>query len=317
MQIGDYRIEIIPDTEFKLDGGAMFGVVPRVVWERVMPADELNRVRLNMNCLFVETPSERILIETGIGEKWTEKQIAMYGIERSRPLADSLFAIAGCRPEDITIVVNTHLHFDHAGGNTILTGAQASRLHKHEVRKLQPDCTVDRPTSDSLLRNDASGTLALQSKPQFSNARYFVSKSEFEHAENPHERDRASYLPENWRPMQESGQLELMPDSYEVVEGLRIEQVRGHSETMQTVRLTRGGETLYGFADLIPTHHHLPPAWVAGFDLYPVETLEFKKQILPRAVAEEWICLFYHDTETPLCRLAEIDGKLNAVGIEA
>ena len=122
MKLGDYRVEIIPDTEFRLDGGAMFGVVPRVVWERVMPPDELNRVRLNMNCLFVETPTEKILVETGIGEKWTDRQTSMYGIDRKRPFADSLFDIAGCRPDDITIVVNTHLHFDHAGGNTVGSG---------------------------------------------------------------------------------------------------------------------------------------------------------------------------------------------------
>lgn len=281
MNFGDYRIEIIPDTEFKLDGGAMFGVVPRVVWERVCPADEFNRIRMNMNCLFIDTGKEKILVETGIGEKWSEKQISMYGIRRERPFAESLFQIAGCRPEDITIVVNTHLHFDHAGGNTILTGTQASRL-----------------------------------EPQFPNARYLVSRSEFEHAEHPHERDRASYLPENWRPMQETGQLELMPDAYEVVDGLHIEQVRGHSETMQTVRLDRGGRTLYGFADLIPMRHHLSPAWIAGFDLYPVETLEFKKSILPRAVREDWICLFYHDIDEPLCRLREIDGKIVASNLE-
>ena len=272
MNFGDYRVEIIPDAEFKLDGGAMFGVVPRVVWERVCPADELNRIRMNMNCLFIETPDERILVETGIGEKWAERETAMYGIERQRPFSDSLQRIAGCRPEDISIVINTHLHFDHAGGNTVNSDGQAV--------------------------------------PQFPNARYLVSRSEFEHAENPHERDRASYLPDNWRPMQASGQLELMPDEYEAIPGLTIQQVRGHSETMQTVRLDRDGRTLYGFADLVPTRHHLPLAWIAGFDLYPVETLEFKKRTLPKAVDEGWECLFYHDIEASLCSLRRENGKI-------
>src|SRR5215471_380462 len=140
MQFGDYRVEVIPDTEFRLDGGAMFGVVPRVLWERVCQPDEMNRVRLNMNCVFIETPVEKILIETGIGEKWSEKETRMYGIFRKRPFAESLFAITGVRAEDITIVVNTHLHFDHAGGNTI----------------------------------------GIDPSPQFPNARYFVSRSEFE-----------------------------------------------------------------------------------------------------------------------------------------
>src|SRR5688572_10652122 len=112
MLLGDYRIEIVPDTEFRLDGGAMFGVVPRVLWEHVCPPDELNRIRLNMNCLFVETPDEKVLIETGIGEKWTDKETSIHGIFRDKPLAASLLEITGYQPEDITIVVNTHLHFD-------------------------------------------------------------------------------------------------------------------------------------------------------------------------------------------------------------
>jgi glyoxylase-like metal-dependent hydrolase (beta-lactamase superfamily II) len=290
MIIGDYRFEIVPDTEFRLDGGAMFGVVPRVVWERVCPPDELNRIRMNMNCVFVDTGKEKILIETGIGEKWTEKQTKMYGIYREKPFAKSLFETTGCKPEDITIVVNTHLHFDHAGGNTI----PSSPLYEGGVDAASADGVV------------------LSSKPQFPNARYLVSMAELGHAEHPHERDRASYLPENWRPMQSTGQLELMPDSYEVVDGLTVQQVRGHSETMQTWKLTRGGETVYGFADLIPMKHHLPTAWVAGFDLYPTETLAFKKQILPQALEENWMCLFYHDVERPLCRLASKDGKIVA-----
>jgi len=277
MQLGDYRIEIIPDTEFRLDGGAMFGVVPRVLWERACPADELNRIKLNMNCLFVETPGEKILIETGIGDKWTDKETSIYGIYREKPFAQTLLEITGCKPEDITIVVNTHLHFDHAGGNTIVR----------------------------------DGAVV----PQFPNARYFVSKSELNAAENPHERDRASYLPENWRAMQESGQLELKPESYEVVDGLHVEQVRGHSETMQTVKLARGGEILYGFYDMIPTRHHLPLPWIMSYDLFPTETLEYKKNVLPQAVRENWICHFYHDVEMPLCRLSSEDGKLKAIAL--
>ena len=130
MEIGDYRVEIIPDTEFRLDGGAMFGVVPRVVWERVSPPDEKNRIRMNMNCVFIDTGQDRILIETGIGEKWSEKQIEMYGIFREKPLAQTLFEKTGCKPEDITIVVNTHLHFDHAGGNTIWSESGHSCPHE-------------------------------------------------------------------------------------------------------------------------------------------------------------------------------------------
>lgn len=282
MRLGDYRVEVIPDAELKLDGGAMFGVVPRVVWERECPADSSNRIRMAMNCVLIKTPSDRILIETGIGEKWSPRQIEMYGIERTRPLADSLREIAGCGPEDITIVVNTHLHFDHAGGNT-----------------------VPRPGSGP---NEAF-------LPQFPNARYLVSKSELDHAKAPHERDRASYLAENWRPLIASGQLEMMPDDYEAVPGLRLMTERGHSETMQTWRLDRGGETMFGFADLIPMTAHLRLPWIAGFDLYPVETLEFKRRILPIAAAENWMCLFYHDIKTPLCRLMVVEDKMTTIPV--
>jgi glyoxylase-like metal-dependent hydrolase (beta-lactamase superfamily II) len=279
MQFGDYRVEVVPDAEFRLDGGAMFGVVPRALWQRVAPPDEENRIRLNTNCLFVEACGERVLVETGMGDKWSPRRAEMYGVRRGRTLGESLFARTGCRPEDVTIVVNTHLHFDHAGGNTTL---------------------------------DAEG----RAVPAFPNARYFVSRAEYEHAESPHERDRASYLPENWRPLVESGQLEPQPADYEVVPGLRLETVPGHSRTMQCVRLERGGRTLYGFADLVPTRAHVPLAWVMGYDLFPVETLEAKRRLLPQAAREGWLCLFYHDPDVPLARLVADDGKLRAVGFE-
>ena len=278
MQLGDYRVEVIPDCEFKLDGGAMFGVVPRVLWERVCPADELNRVTLTCNCLFIDTGKQKILVDTGMGEKWSEKQVSIYGISRSRSFRDSLKAITGCDASDIDIVINTHLHFDHAGGNTV--GPQAASL-----------------------------------RAQFPNARYLASRAEFKAAEDPHERDRASYLPENWQPLIDSGQLELMPDVYEPVQGITVEQVRGHSETMQTVKITSRGETLFGFFDMIPTRHHLPYPWIMSYDLYPTETLEFKKRILPQAVEEGWICHFYHDVEMPLCYLAEVDSKIVATSV--
>ena len=278
MQFGDYRVEIVPDTEFRLDGGAMFGVVPRNLWSRVSPPDAQNRIRMNLNCVYLEAAGEKILIETGIGEKWSEKHTSMYGIDRQRSFNDSLRAIAGVGPEEITIVINTHLHFDHAGGNTKL---------------------------------DAKG----EAVPAFPNARYFISQAEFEHAEDPSERDRASYLPENWRPLDESGQLELKVANYEVVPGLRMENYPGHNRSMQCWRLDRGGQTLFGFADLVPTRAHVPLAWVMGYDLYPVETVEAKKKLLPQAAREGWTCLFYHDAEQALGRIVDHDGKLRPVNL--
>ena len=296
VNIGDYRLEIIPDTEFRLDGGAMFGVVPRVLWERVSPPDESNRIRLNMNCVFIDTGAEKILIETGIGEKWSEKETRMYGIFREKPLAETLLERTGCTPDDITIVVNTHLHFDHAGGNTIA------------------DCGSGIADSAELMgRSHGQNPKSQIPIPQFRCARYFVSASELEHAQNAHERDRASYLPENWKPIVDSGQLELKPDDYEVVPGLHMRTIPGHSRTMQTWRLDRGGQTVYGFADLIPTRHHLALPWIMGYDLYPTETLEFKKRVLPEAIEEEWLCLFYHDVDEPLRRIVQVDGKVSSV----
>ena len=272
MQLGDYRVEVVPDTEFGLDGGAMFGVVPRVLWSKPCPPDNENRIRMNMNCLFVDTGAERILIETGIGDKWTPRQAEMYGIRRQRSLSESLFTITGVHADEISIVVNTHLHFDHAGGNTTV---------------------------------NADGEVV----PTFKNARYFVSRNEYAHAEAPHERDRASYLSANWRPVVESGQLELKDSDYEVVPGLKMETVTGHSHTMQCVRLNRGGTTLYSFADLVPMRAHVALPWIMGYDLYPVETLESKKRLLPRAAHEQWICFFYHDPDQPFGRIVEQDGK--------
>ena len=268
MRIGDYAFEVIQDAEFRLDGGAMFGVVPRQLWSQVCPPDDENRIRMNMNCVFVDTGAEKILIETGIGDKWPTKHASRYAIDRKRPLAESVKATTGVSAEEITIVVNTHLHFDHSGGNTKL--------------------------------NEAGDVV-----PTFPNARYLVSRSELEHAENPTERDRASYLPENWRALIESGQLEGRDDVYEVAPGLTMHTIAGHNRSMQCWKLDRGGRTIFGFADLVPMRAHVRFPWIMGYDLYPVETLEAKKLLIPRAMREGWLCLFYHDADEPLCRLVE------------
>jgi glyoxylase-like metal-dependent hydrolase (beta-lactamase superfamily II) len=272
MLVGDYRVEIVPDAEFRLDGGAMFGVVPRNLWSRVCPPDDQNRIRMNMNCVFIDSGNERILIETGIGDKWSEKHESMYGITRARSLGDSVRELAGVEPEAITIVINTHLHFDHAGGNT---------------------------------RYDESGKVV----PAFPNARYFVSRAEIAHADSPSERDRASYLPDNWQALKETGQLEPKPAEYEVVPGLSMETHVGHNRSMQCWRLTRDGQTIFGFADLVPMRPHVQLPWIMGYDLFPVETLESKRKLIPQAAREGWLCLFYHEPDNPLCRLKESDGK--------
>ena len=279
MQIGDYRVVVIPDTEFRLDGGAMFGVVPRNLWAQVCPPDDQNRIRLTMNCVFIDTGEEKVLIETGIGDKWTPRETAMYGIERERPFTETLRAKTGVAADEITIVVNTHLHFDHAGGNTT---------------------------------RNVDGEVV----PTFKNARYFVSAAELEHADTPSERDRASYLMDNWVPLRESGQLETKEGDYEVVPGLRMQTEPGHNRSMQCWRLDRGGNTIFGFADLVPMRAHIRPPWIMGYDLFPLETLEAKKRLLPKAVEENWLCLFYHDPDAPLCRLVIEDNRIKAVPFE-
>ena len=168
------------------------------------------------------------------------------------------------------------MHFDHAGGNT---------------------------------KADEQG----RPVPTFPGARYLISSAELRHAEAPTERDRASYLPENWRPLRESGQLEVRDGDYEVVPGLRMETHTGHNRSMQCVRLQRDGQTLFGFADIVPTRAHLSFAWIMGYDLYPVETLETKKKLLPQAAREDWWCLFYHDPDEPFGRIVDEDGKFHAV----
>lgn len=254
----------------------MFGVVPRQLWSQVCPPDDENRIRMNMNCVLVDTGKEKILIETGIGDKWPAKHASRYAIDRVRPLPESVKATTGVSADEITIVVNTHLHFDHAGGNTTL--------------------------------NEASTAV-----PAFPNARYFVAQAELDHAEHPTERDRASYLPENWRPLVESGQLEGRDETYEVVHGLTMQTIAGHNRSMQCWRLERGGKTMFGFADLVPMRAHVRLPWIMGYDLYPVETLEAKKRLIPQAAKEGWLCLFYHDADEPICRLVEDEKGFTSV----
>lgn len=279
MHLGDYSVQVIQDAEFRLDGGAMFGVVPRTLWSQVCPPDDENRIRMNMNCVLVDTGSEKVLIETGIGDKWPAKLSSMYGIDRARPLSETIFEQTGVPAGDVTIVVNTHLHFDHAGGNTV---------------------------------RDAQRAVAA-----FPNARYFVSRAELEHAEQPTERDRASYLPDNWKPLLASGQLEPQEANYEVVPGLTMETIAGHNRSMQCWRLQRDGATMFGFADLVPMRAHLRLPWIMGYDLYPVETLAAKKRLLPEAARNNWLCVFYHDPDEPVCRVKEGEKEFVAVPYRA
>lgn len=272
MRLGDIEFHIICAGHVMLDGGAMFGVIPRTLWEKKIAPDSRNRITLAMNCLLIYVGGKRILVETGAGDKWEPKLRDIYAIEPSR-LVNGLREY-DLRPEDIDIVVNTHLHFDHCGGNTFLD-------------------------KDKVL-------------PVFPNARYVVQSGEFEHARNPNERDRASYFDENYVPLESAGMLSLLEGDHTIVSGVELVVVPGHTAHMQCVKLTGGGKTALFFADLIPTTAHLPLPWIMGYDLYPMTTLENKKRWVPQVIREGWLALFGHDASAPAAYLREREGKWEA-----
>jgi glyoxylase-like metal-dependent hydrolase (beta-lactamase superfamily II) len=252
---------VISDGTFALDGGAMFGVVPRVIWEKTDPPDERNRITLGLNVALVESGGRRVLVDTGLGDRWDDKAIRMYRIDRSRTLLEGLHA-RGMAPEDIDVVVNTHLHFDHAGGNT-------------------------RRDGDRLV-------------PTFPRARYVVQRGEWEDATHPHERSRASYRADDFVPVAEAGQLDLVDGDVEVAPGVRAVPVGGHTTHHQMVVVEGGGSTLVVPTDLLPTTSHVPLAFVMGYDLFPVATVEAKRRLLAAAADGKWSILFYHDARTPI-----------------
>jgi glyoxylase-like metal-dependent hydrolase (beta-lactamase superfamily II) len=262
--VGAARVSVLHDGTIALDGGAMFGVVPRVVWEKRDPPDERNRVTLGLNVALIESGGKRVLVDTGMGDRWSEREVRMYGIDRSTTLLGGLRA-RGLAPEDIDVVVNTHLHFDHAGGNT---------------------------------RREGDGVV-----PTFPRARYVVQRGEWEDARHPHERSRASYREDDFVPVAEADQLDLIDGETEVAPGVRAVPVGGHTTHHQMVVVESGGETLVVPTDLLPTASHLPLPFVMGYDLFPVATLEAKRQLLHAAVEHGWRILFYHDARTPVGRV--------------
>ena len=274
MKFGEMEIFVVSDGRFRLDGGAMFGVVPKTLWSRRVAPDERNRITLGLNCLLIRAVGKTLVVETGIGGKMDSKSSDIYGIDHRMTLLESLRR-RGVAPEEVDFVINTHLHFDHCGGNT---------------------------------RFDGTG----KPVPTFPKARYLVQRGEYEHAWKPTERDRASYLLENFAPTAEGGQLECLDGDGEIVAGVEVLRVPGHTRDQQCVRLTSGGRTAMFLADLVPTTAHLPLPWMMGFDLYPLTTLEEKKKWIPQAVKGEWLCLFAHDPEVPAAFLREQGGRVVA-----
>ena len=278
MQIGSFQLDIISDGSLRLDGGAMFGIVPKVIWEKVAEPDEKNRILIGLNCLLVRTSTDNILVDTGIGEKWSEKQMSIYAISHPPTILTSL-ANLGLSAKDISIVVNTHLHFDHAGGNT---------------------------------RFNAKGEIV----PTFPNARYYVQHSEYKHASTPHERDQVSYLPENWQALEKNDQLFFTKETEEIIPGISVFRVPGHNLDTQLVKITQANATVVFLADIIPTTAHLPIAWVMGYDLYPVELIEQKKLLIEQAISQNWICIFEHDAKIPTGKIVSNGQKYQVEPIE-
>jgi glyoxylase-like metal-dependent hydrolase (beta-lactamase superfamily II) len=272
VKLGDLEFHILSDGPLLLDGGAMFGVVPKPLWEKRVPADARNRIALTMNCLLIKAAGKRILVETGAGDKMSAKLRDIYGLEEPRLIRN--LRDYGLDAGDIDIVIDTHLHFDHCGGNT--------RLEKDKV------------------------------VPTFPNAIYVVQKGEFDHAVQPTERDRASYFEANYLPLAQADKFSLIEGNQTIVPGVEVIVVPGHTANMQCVKLTGGGKTAFLFADLVPTTAHLPIPWIMGYDLYPMTTLENKQKWIPAVVREGWLALFSHDPKTPAAYLRERDGQWEA-----
>ena len=259
LTLGDFELSIFSDGTYPLDGGAFFGVVPKVMWSKKVPADERNYVQSGLNSLLIRTGRHTVLVETGIGSKLSERMIKFYG-QPMKLLAN--LAAEGVSPEDIDIVINSHLHFDHCGWNTIL-GADGKAI------------------------------------PTFPRAKYYAPEGEWEYARHPSERDAVSYIPENYDPLVESGQMTLLKGGEEIVPGISVKTFPGHTARMQAVIVESGGKTACYISDLIPTTAHIDLTWGMAFDLYPLQTIESKKQYYAKAVPEKWLTVFTHDPKVP------------------
>jgi glyoxylase-like metal-dependent hydrolase (beta-lactamase superfamily II) len=272
--VGALRVHALEAGLQRLDGGAMFGVVPKPLWEKRIAADARNRIPLAMRCLLVEAPQALVLVDTGAGNKEDERFHDIYGLENAGDptrLEDAIRA-AGFAPTDIDIVLLTHLHFDHAGGNTW---------------------------------RDATGRIA----PAFPGARYVLQRRELDFARSNNERIRASYLPHNFEPVVDAGLFDLVDGPAVVTEGVSVLPTPGHIPFHQSVLVQSDGQTACFLADVCPTSAHLPLPWVMGYDLEPLVTLETKRSLWTRARAEDWLLVFEHDPVVPWGRLHPTEEK--------
>lgn len=270
VRLGHFELMALSDGYFRLDGGSMFGVIPKPLWEKHKPADERNRIHLGLNCLLVRTPDELVLIEAGLGDKLSEREAGIYGLERGSGLLGSLRE-QGFEPEEVDCVVLTHLHLDHCGWAT----------------------------------REEDGRLL----PTFPRARYVVQAREWEAAHGPDQRSRPSYDRRNFEALEPGGRLFLAEGDGEVSPGVRVRLTGGHTSGHQAAFIESGGERCVFLGDLVPTFAHLRAHWHMGWDLFPLELMEAKQELLEEARIHHDLLFFTHEDTGPFARLEE-NGEL-------
>jgi len=273
LSLGDFELSVFSDGTYPLDGGAFFGVIPKVMWSRKVEADERNYVTSGLNSLLIRTGKQTVLVETGMGNKLSDRMTKFYG--QPAKLLDHL-AAGGVAPEDVDIVINSHLHFDHCGWNTV---------------------------------RGKNGKIA----PTFPRAKYYAPEGEWQYARRPSERDAISYIPDNYDPLVTSGQMTLLKGGEQIVPGISVEVFPGHTAHMMGVLVRSQQQTACYISDLIPTTAHIDIAWGMGFDLYPLDTIESKKRYYARSIPEKWLTVFTHDPKLPWAYVEEEEsGKMVA-----
>lgn len=272
MRLGRFEVMPVSDGTFRLDGGAMFGTVPKVLWERRAPADERNRVHLGLNALLIRSGHQLILIDAGIGDKLSPRAREIFAVDRPPSLEASL-AVLGVRPGDIDLVITTHLHLDHAGGLTRISGSAV--------------------------------------RPVFPHARHVVRRGEWDDATQPHPRNRASYLSDDFLPLEAAGLVDFIEHDGEVVDGVSVWRTGGHTAHHQIVRIESDGQRGLFLADLVPTTAHVEPAWIMGYDLYPMETLTSRQRWLQEAISREYVIFFEHDPTVAAGIIRQDEGRLH------
>ena len=279
MKFGEFELFAVSDGTFRLDGGAMFGTIPKVLWERTNPADDRNRILMGLNCLLIRTPTENILVDTGLGNAYDEKFGFLYDVDKSQTDLLRSLAAAGVQAADISKVILTHLHFDHAGGNCF---------------------------------REENGEF----KSTFLNAVYYINEGELAYAKEPDPRSKPSYLPYTWEPLEKRGQVALISGDEEVAPGVMMLSAPGHTPNHQIVTVKSDGLAACFLADLVPTPSHLKTHYVMGFDLDALTAMKNKERVLKQAQAENWLLVFEHSPGVKAGYLTE-DLKVEPVELAA